>query len=165
QKSAVEKTMAVLNDKKENGNNVKYSTVNKSKQEKDNATKLKKIKIQAVAVNVKKAKSIKEMPLALLETVTPNSKPEEAGNNIKDFDVDSKSNLINDTVKNNVIIVEPLVKEDPPLVTSAVYLETNHDDEDKSIYIGAAAINKNKFKGLLRKAAVFLDKKLRPDDN
>jgi hypothetical protein len=165
EKSAAEKTTAVLNNKKENGNNVKYSTVNTRKQEKNNTAKLKKIKIQAVAVNVKKANSIKEMPLALLEPVTHNSKPEEAINNIKEFDSDSKSDLLNDAAKNNVIIMEPLVKEDRPLVTRAVYLETNHDDEDKSIYIGSAAINKNKFKGLLRKAAVFLDKKLRPDDN
>ena len=165
QKSVAEKPVALQNNRKENGNNVKYSTLNKRKQEKDNTTKLKKIKIEAVAVKAKKAKSIKEMPLALLETVLHNSKPEEAKNKIKEFDGDSKFDLTNDAVKNNATIVEPLVKEDRPLVTSAVYLETNHDDEDKSIYIGSAAINKNKFKGLLRKAGAFLDKKLRPDDN
>lgn len=165
EKSAAEKPVALLNNKKENGNKVKYSPVNTRRLEKANITKLKKIKIQAVAVDIKKVKSKKEKPIALLETVTRDTEPEVAGNNIKDFDSDSKFDLSNDAGKNKIMIRKPLVKEDRLLVTQAVYIETDDNEEDKSIYIGSAKINKNKFKGLLRKAAGFLDKKLRPDDN
>lgn len=165
QKSVAEKPVALLNNKKENRSNVKYSTVNTRKQEKANTTKFKKIKIRAVAVNVIKAKGTKEKPMALLETITHHTEREDAENNIKNFDGDSKFDLINDAGKNNVIMAEPPVKEDRPLAAGAVYLETDHDEEDRSIYIGSVEINKNKFKGLLRKAAVFLDKKLRPNDN
>lgn len=162
-KSAAEKQVALVNSRKENRNKVKYSIVNTSKLEKANITKLKKIKIQAVAVDIKEVKSKKEKSIALLETVTHVS--EDAVDNIKDFDDDSKFNLSNDAGKNNLMIRNPIVKEDQPLVTNAVYIETDDNEEDKSIYIGSAKINKNKFKGLLRKAAGFLDKKLRPDDN
>lgn len=165
EKSVAKKPVVLLDSKKENGNKVKYSTVNTRKLEKANIAKLKKIKIQAVAVNIEKAKTTKEMPIASLETVTHNSEPEETRDDIKNFESDSKLDLSNDAGKNNLVIKEPLVKEDQLLVTHAVYIETDDNEEDKSIYIGSAKINKNKFKGLLRKAAGFLDKKLRPDDN
>ncbi len=41
----------------------------------------------------------------------------------------------------------------------AVYIEINNDDEDRSLYIGATEFNKNKFKGLFKRAANLFDKK------
>lgn len=57
------------------------------------------------------------------------------------------------------------VKEEPMLATRALYKEIDSDDEEKVLYIGAARINKNKLKGLFKKAANFLDKKSNHDDN
>ncbi len=170
QKSVTEKGVVSLNERKENRTDANYSTVNTRKQEKDNNSKFTKIKIQAATVHVEKIKNKKETQIpsqniAVSETTPPNSTQVDTEKKLANLDDNSKPDLINHDGKNNVMINGLLVKEDQPLVTRAVYLETDHDDEEKSVYIGSVGINKNKLKGLLKKAAVFVDKKMRRDDN
>jgi hypothetical protein len=52
------------------------------------------------------------------------------------------------------------LKDEPALASHTLYREIEADEEDKTIYIGAAGINKNKLKGLFKKATGFLDKKI-----
>lgn len=49
--------------------------------------------------------------------------------------------------------------EDRPIAKQAVYQEIENEEENNSIYIGAAEINKTKLKNLLRKAVNFFDRK------
>lgn len=48
-------------------------------------------------------------------------------------------------------------------VQQAVYreIDTEADEEDKVLYVGGAQINKNKLRGLFKKAATFLDKTIK----
>lgn len=52
-------------------------------------------------------------------------------------------------------------EQQPVLISHAVYLETDNDEEEKTVYIGSAEINKNKLKGLFKKVSTFIDKKIR----
>jgi hypothetical protein len=47
----------------------------------------------------------------------------------------------------------------------AVYKEVDDDDDEKSFLIGSAEINKNKLRGLLKKAATLFDKKAKTNDS
>lgn len=49
-------------------------------------------------------------------------------------------------------------EDQKPFVKEAVYSEMNNDDDGRSLYIGATEINKNKLRGLFKKAANFFNK-------
>ena len=53
------------------------------------------------------------------------------------------------------------------LIQPAVYKEANYndDDEDKSFYIGSVEINKNKLRGLFKKASNLFDKKAKTSED
>ena len=168
EKPVRDKTVASLTNRKENRNSANYSRLNTRKQKKVNVLKLKE-KVEATAVNVKRLKSVKQIPIeshdiASAPAPTQNSAHVNPEKRIDDFDGHIKPGVSTADEITNEMINEPLAKENPPLVTRAVYLETG-DEEEKNVYIGSAEINKNKLKGLLKKAGVFLEKKLRRDDN
>ena len=48
------------------------------------------------------------------------------------------------------------VNGEPGLASNAVYREVDTNDEDKNLYIGSASFNKNKIRGLFKKAARLL---------
>ncbi|WP_207497312.1 hypothetical protein [Aridibaculum aurantiacum] len=63
---------------------------------------------------------------------------------------------------NQVVVVnnKPSTQAEQPIVHNAVYKDIEDEDEtSKTIYIGAAEINKNKLKSILRKASTLFDKK------
>jgi hypothetical protein len=63
------------------------------------------------------------------------------------------NNLIKTTDKQNVDAKKPIIHD-------AVYREVDNEEDDNTIYIGSAQINKNKLKALFKKAANLLDKKI-----
>ena len=76
----------------------------------------------------------------------------------------SDGDLVNTAERNNSITDQPLTQNNKLLVTHAVYLETDNIEEEKTLYIGSREINKNKLKGIFKKAVVFLDKRLRRNE-
>ncbi len=165
-KSETEKTDTSLYPEKEIRNIVKNAAVNRINSGKNNLGKFKKIQKREEAIAVNKVKSVNERKepfseQSLAEIATQKPEPVQEENHVKNFNGNSNPDKVNN---NNIVINQPISTEDHPLVTHAVYLETDNNEEEKTIYIGSAEINKNKLKGLLKKAAVFLDKKLRRND-
>jgi hypothetical protein len=74
------------------------------------------------------------------------------------IDKNNSSSAINNDPKETIVANKSSVEETHALAAHAVYKEINtqEDDEEKSIYIGSAQINKNKLKGLFKKATSFL---------
>lgn len=167
-KPVTENTIALRPAKKININNEKIAAVNALKPKKINSIRKPKKPDKAIAVN--KAGSKRKIPiekqgLATGETSIKKTGSFETENKINNIEENSSSAAANNDEKNNVVVNEPVVKEDKPLLTHAVYIETDNAEEDKTVYIGSAEINKNKVKGLFKKAAAFLDKKIRRNDN
>ena len=66
---------------------------------------------------------------------------------------------------NTIFAGQKNTTEDTQYATNAVYREVDTNEEDNSVYIGGAEINKNKLKGLFKKAAKFLGKKGSENDD
>lgn len=64
-----------------------------------------------------------------------------------------------------VMAKQTIAREQPVLASHAVYLETDNDEEEKTVLIGSAEINKGKLKGLFKKASGFFNKKIRRNDD
>ena len=69
----------------------------------------------------------------------------------------AKQENTNDQTKDD-LIKQARTDDKPALVSNAVYREIDTSDDDRSLYIGSASINKNKLKGLFKKAARLLGK-------
>jgi len=96
-----------------------------------------------------------------LATVTgqgQNNLPEMA-TAIKNTDNNYHQKIVNEKPINTYTATQKNVTEDNDYTTTAVYREIDTNEEDNSIYIGGAEINKNKLKGLFKKAAKLLGKK------
>lgn len=119
---------------------------------------------EEVAVNKQSDKNETLIGEQNIEIAKRNIHEPEPGKNGKNHLDDEKVVSI-DQEENTLMVNEPIAKEDKPLITHAVYLETEDMEEEKSIYIGSAEINKNKVKGLLKKVTVFFDKKIRGSNN
>lgn len=66
---------------------------------------------------------------------------------------------------NATLAGKPAFAREAPTAKHAVYREIdNQEDEENSFYIGSAEINKNKLKGLFKKAASLFDKKSNNND-
>lgn len=91
--------------------------------------------------------------------------PNEGDDTKKIDDNSSEKELASDNNKHKAILNQPVANEENPLVTHAVYLETDNIEEQKTLYVGSVKVNKNKLKGFFRKAINFLDKKVNGDDN
>ncbi len=75
----------------------------------------------------------------------------------------AKQDNTNDKTKDD-LIKQARTDDKPALVSNAVYREIDTSDDDRSLYIGSASINKNKLKGLFKKAARLLGKANNSDD-
>lgn len=75
------------------------------------------------------------------------------------------SNRVNENSEKTSLANRKEIADEPMLATNALYREIDHDDEEKVLYIGAARINKNKLKGLFKKATLFIDKKIGRNDS
>ncbi|WP_157580891.1 anti-sigma factor family protein [Segetibacter koreensis] len=168
QKLVTENPLASLNTTKERTDKVKKLPANKAAFQKVRNQKVEIIenKQESVATNVKKPENkIEQQPVVNIGTVKKEPELAEVPIEKNHFsDNNNTSGLVNPSEKNAVMINEPIVKEEKPLATHAVYLETDNVEEERNVYIGSAEINKNKLKGLLKKASVFLDKKIRRND-
>ncbi|HVG40737.1 MAG TPA: hypothetical protein VM888_03920 [Chitinophagaceae bacterium] len=71
----------------------------------------------------------------------------------------SSLNSVNQKAGTTTFASRGNIETPKPFAKGAVYNEITNDD-DRSIYIGATEINKNKLKGLLKRAAILFDKKL-----
>jgi hypothetical protein len=93
------------------------------------------------------------------QTIAENTPEQEINNN-------SQVNSIDKTVARLNYPETHSMTNDRSIVKPAVYQEIAiEEEEDNSIYIGAAEFNKTKLKGLLRKAVNFLDKKTHRNDS
>jgi hypothetical protein len=81
---------------------------------------------------------------------------EEAGDNSKN---NSGINLKNKEDGISSLASTQLPSQEKSYAKEALYHEIDNSDEDKTIYIGGAEINKNKLKGLFKKAVNFLEKR------
>jgi len=162
-KSFVQEKAVAIADKKETSNTQTETIVE--------VTKLTKsvIKRDDLAVTKLKAKPGKTMFL-----------PDKVSKSVKDPEQKAAPLATTKGNKNNL----PSVSENPlntsfstdhpnehsreagsSIATQAVYHEIdNQDDEDKNLYIGFIDINKNKLKGLFKKAATFFGKKADQND-
>ncbi len=86
-----------------------------------------------------------------IKSVTTNSTTEVASISTNIIDVTEKNKTITASVKN-----EP---EQPSVIKQEVYRELDTDESSNSLYVGSVEINKDKLRGLLRKAgSIFRSK-------
>lgn len=176
QKSETEKPAASSIIKKDRKNNFKNIAVTSVKRAKIHSSKNKEIKSDKESFAVVKTKtdlkqkiSSKSDSLPLAKT-TINEPKNAAG---KQFIIKpSTDNNKFDEIKNYpgnthdvAMAKQTIAREQPVLASHAVYLETDNDEEEKTVYIGSAEINKNKLKGLFKKASGFFNKKIRRNDD
>src|SRR5205085_9635845 len=78
----------------------------------------------------------------------------------------STSPVVNDEPINATVANKGPFEKDATIAKHAVYREIDNteEDEEKSFYIGSAEINKNKLKGLFKKATSLFEKKNTSDD-
>lgn len=161
QKTVTEKPAASLTISKERKNNLKNTEIAAVKSEKVIGGKhtekehveqsVRKIEFKPQHLQIAKINSDENKNAAREQII------------VKPFNGKHNVYIINDSPGNgtNELLVKQSVIDDQPVIAShAVYIETDNDEEEKTLYIGAAKINKNKLKGLFKKATVFLDKKL-----
>jgi hypothetical protein len=102
----------------------------------------------------------------LVKTVAPTPKPSVEA--IASTRTTNKNNLpmVNDDRINGTVITKYVEETGTSLATQAAYREIDNqeDDEERSFYIGSAEINKNKLKGLFKKAASLIGKKTNKSD-
>jgi hypothetical protein len=130
--------------------------VKTSKKENTKATNHSNSQVQ----KIDKANDEKYLPdeqLAQLETVKrgdqkTNTVPVIAANN-----VNKNPNVLNNNLTKSE---DKQDKDDKSIVHEAVYREVDTDDDDNTINIGAAQINKNKLRALFKKATNLLDRKV-----
>jgi hypothetical protein len=128
---------------------------------------LKEIKIEKnVVVNkatLKEARDIVTSDKRSVKDETPavnEQKYQEPAIAASDNNSSINKDAVNETQKQTSFVNHPDLKDEPALASHTLYREIEADEEDKTIYIGAAGINKNKLKGLFKKATGFLDKKI-----
>lgn len=173
QKSAADKFSIQINPEKKRKNSLKNTSTYSEKLVKVTLDKRKSIKSEEKLVFVKKIK--KQL---LTEAIAKVEKPTIAETTVEELQLqtdnyteieDISSRISPEKITDNSKPIHSLAKQSVTdnqltLVSHAVYLATENDEEDKTLYIGSAQINKNKLKGLFKKAAGFFDKKIRRND-
>lgn len=120
-----------------------------------------KVATKPVFKAIKKEQSILSSPEIISQDVAKTRLPEDVADDITSEKID-----LGETFKpNNDAVDARYTNEETPLVKHAVYREIDNDEEDKSVYIGSTQINKNKLKGLFKKAATLFDKKADQDED
>lgn len=94
------------------------------------------------------------MVAAPLNNVRPNE-----NNNSANANNNTNINATENVVANTTTLTEDKMAPNNTIVRQAVYNELANEDDNNSVYIGGAEINKTKLKGLLRKAVNFFDRK------
>ncbi len=172
----IEKQADSLYLKKDIKNNLKNMSLAFVKPVKIHSAKNKEIKIDKksfvadeMKVDLKRKRIIKSDSTPIAKTIVGEPKNAVAkqikvksstGNNDPDVTENNRGNT------NDITMVKQTVaREQPVLASHAVYLETDNDEEEKTVYIGSAEINKNKLKGLFKKASGFFNKKTRRNDD
>lgn len=174
QKSLTEKFIVSSDVKKENKNKLKKASVASRKSVKYNRETITEIKSSEKAslankskTNLKKETLNTNINIISSEKTTDRqaySPPKQIG--IKLSDNNGNSKILNDLAKDKSDNVkQTIIEKQPALAVHAVYLEIDNDEEEKSVYVGGAEINKNKLKGLFKKATGFLNKKIHENDN
>ncbi|HEX8357897.1 MAG TPA: hypothetical protein VF610_10810 [Segetibacter sp.] len=77
-----------------------------------------------------------------------------------DTDTNHEPSVLPETKTIARLAKRPVFTEEPVLFSHTLYKEIEADEEEKTVYIGSSQINKNKLKGLFKKASGFLGKKL-----
>lgn len=122
------------------------------------------------------ANTIKKQPRPVEQTTTIVDEAQDQQQKKKSFENAIASAKISNKNSSTVVNNEPVpatvatrqtLAQDANLVKHAVYREIDNEtaEEEKSFYIGSAEINKNKLKGLLKKATSLFEKKNKNDDN
>lgn len=93
--------------------------------------------------------------------VEPNVSPKEKEPVTVEIENPSENFVRNEQNTNGVFAKHKGAEENPVLITNAVYREVDNteDEEEKSIFIAGSEINKNKLKGLFKKAVNLFGKK------
>ena len=172
QKAVTEKPLETLPVKAGRRNNLKsVATINRKPKRADLQKSIevkndeKSVVVSKQKINIKpeaktEADSVTVERPAIAEQKTPASKqiktaPFSPGD-------DSNTAKVSPRNERDYTLVKQAVDEQQPVLTShAVYLETDNDEQQKTVYIGSAEINKNKLKGLFKKVSGFIDKKIR----
>lgn len=91
-------------------------------------------------------------------TASTNASVEPITNNVQ-----MSSNL----AKNSILAQATVTEDEQPnnLIKQAVYKELDTDESDKSLYVGALEINKDKLRGLIRKAGTIFRSKSKQDED
>lgn len=173
QKSAPEKFVAASEAKMESENNLKKATAITRKPGKYAVERIKAIRNSKEAATANKSKTNLERETVIADNsaaITETTIDKQAHFSKQGIKISNSSDpkIMSDHHSNgtdNVMVKQSLVDEQPALAAHAVYLDIDNDEEEKSVYIGGAEINKNKLKGLFKKAAGFLNKKVRPNDD
>jgi hypothetical protein len=169
QKIVTEKPPASLTVEKERKNNVKSTLKVTAGKNKAIQSFEKTIVIHKTKLNPKHITIIETDSLLIAKTAI--DKPENFPHKqikTKRFDGKStidKSNSYSNNTFDKSLVKQSIIDDQPVLTSHAVYIETDNNEEEKTLYIGAAEINKNKLKGLFKKATVFFDKKIRRNDD
>jgi len=109
--------------------------------------------------NIKKVLS--ENDLADVHTQKPSEDklPASVNETRKNLGSNNSLNTVNENAAKATFAINQNTDNEKPFVKEAVYRQINNNDEDRSLYIGATEINKNKLRGLLKRAATLFDKK------
>lgn len=154
-------------------NNVKNTIIVSIKRTKIHSAKNKEIKADKevyadeARIGIKQKIIVKSDSFPIAKTTTD----EQASAAAKPIQTKPFTNASNaDISKNDItpgiaMAKQSFAKDQPVLASHAVYLETDNDEEEKTVYIGSAEINKNKLKGLFKKASGFFNKKIRRNED
>ncbi len=91
-------------------------------------------------------------------TASTNTTVESIANNVQ---------VGSDPAKNNLLAQATVTEDEQPnnLIKQAVYRELDTDESDKSLFVGAMEINKDKLRGFIRKAGTIFRSKSKQDEN
>jgi len=99
--------------------------------------------------------------LAVVQTPEPSKEklPAIVSETKRNAGSNNASETVGEDAAKATFAVNQNANNEKPFAKETVYREMNNDDEERTLYIGATEINKNKLRGLLKRAANFFDKK------
>ncbi|MCW3106551.1 MAG: hypothetical protein JWQ09_1057 [Segetibacter sp.] len=159
-----EETVAILHEKRP----VKAETATKVAIAKNDGSKRGNDVFTANTIKNKPAQPIVPTEKIAVETENPVQEKKSFEDAIASARIpgNSSSAVVNSEPINATLASKHTLEQDATLAKHVVYREINNeeDDEEKSFYIGSAEINKNKLKGLFKKAASLFEKKNNNND-
>jgi hypothetical protein len=162
--TVTKKADALLSAKKAQADVANVQIASRKTSQKENAKASNHSNLQAPKIDeLSNEKYLPNEQLAQVETAKhleekPNSVAVIAANNVNRNSNVLNNNLIKSAEKQNADVEKSIVHD-------GVYREVDTDDDDNTISIGAAQINKNKLRALFKKAANLLDRKVGRDES